>query len=94
MPFRRSRGGAPLSVDANGVYTYPWMTDAAWSSTGREFVMTTKTGVQHRAYFRFWPTADVGGTVPPTLSLTVSWAATLAHCSGHRRHYDATSTAT
>jgi extracellular elastinolytic metalloproteinase len=87
-------GGAPLSVDANGVYTYPWTTDAAWSSTCREFVMTTKTGVQHRAYFRFWPTADVGGTVPPTLSLTLGGPATFSpFIPGIGNNYDATSTA-
>ena len=50
-----TQGGAPLSVDANGVYRYPWMTDAAWVNTCREFVLTTKTGAQHRAFFHFWP---------------------------------------
>ena len=48
-----TRGGAPLSVDADGMYTYPWQTDDAWGNTCREFVLTTKTGVQHRAFFKF-----------------------------------------
>ena len=48
-----TRGGAPLSVDADGTYTYPWQTDVAWGDTCREFVLTTKTGVQHRAFFKF-----------------------------------------
>jgi hypothetical protein len=87
-------GGAPLSVDANGVYTYPWTTDAAWGSTCREFVLTTKTGVQHRAYFRFWPTAEVGGTVPPTLSLTLGGPATFGPFTpGVGADYDAGTTA-
>ena len=48
-----TRGGAPLSVDASGTYTYPWLTDNAWGNTCREFVLTEKSGVQHRAYFKF-----------------------------------------
>ena len=43
----------------------------AWGNTCREFVLTTKTGVQHRAYFRFLAATHVdgtvGGTVPATL---------------------------
>jgi hypothetical protein len=86
--------GAQLSVDAAGVYTYPWMTDAAWANTCREFVLTTKTGAQHRAFFRFWPTSSVGGTVPATLSLTLGGPATFASfIPGVTRDYDATTTA-
>ncbi len=89
-----TQGGAPLSVDANGVYSYPWMTDAAWVNTCREFVFTTKTGAQHRAFFHFWPTAAVGGTVPPTLSLSVTGAATFSpFVPGVGNNYDATTTA-
>ena len=89
-----TQGGASLSVDANGVYRYPWMTDAAWVNTCREFVLTTKTGAQHRAYFHFWPTADVGGTVPATLSLTLGGPATFgAFTPGVGANYDASTTA-
>ena len=45
--------GKTLSVDASGTYTYPWQTTTAWGDTCREFVFTTKTGVQHRSYFKF-----------------------------------------
>ena len=48
-----TRTGTSLSVAADGTYTYPWQTDDAWGNTCREFVLTTKTGVQHRAYFKF-----------------------------------------
>ncbi|HEX6021282.1 MAG TPA: M36 family metallopeptidase [Solirubrobacter sp.] len=86
--------GQSLSVDDNGVYTYPWLTDAAWVNTCREFVFTTKTGVQHRAFFHFWPTADVGGTVPPTLSLTLGGPATFGPFTpGVGADYDASTTA-
>jgi hypothetical protein len=89
-----TQSGAPLSVDANGVYRYPWMTDAAWVNTCREFVLTTKTGAQHRAFFHFWPTAEVGGTVPPTLSLTLGGPATFSpFIPGIGNNYDATSMA-
>jgi hypothetical protein len=89
-----TQGGAPLSVDADGVYTYPWRTDAAWVNTCREFVLTTKTGVQHRAFFHFWPTADVGGTVPATLSLTLGGPATFGPFTpGVGAAYDAGTTA-
>ncbi len=90
-----TRGGAPLSVDANGVYTYPWQSDVAWGNTCREFVLTTKTGAQHRAFFRFLAAthADtpVGGTVPATLGLTLGTPAAFgAFVPGVARDYDAT----
>jgi hypothetical protein len=89
-----THSGAALSVDAAGVYQYPWLTDPAWANTCREFVLTTKTGVQHRAFFRFWPTTTVGGTVPATLSLTLGGPATFASfVPGVARDYDATATA-
>ena len=60
-----------MSVDADGTYTYPWQTDVAWGDTCREFVLTTKTGVQHRAFFKLLAATHtdgtVGGTVPATL---------------------------
>jgi hypothetical protein len=88
-----TQGGA-LSVDAAGVYQYPWLTDPAWANTCREFVLTTKTGVQHRAFFRFWPTTQVGGTVPATLSLTLGGPATFGpFVPGVGRDYDASTTA-
>jgi hypothetical protein len=94
VPVPAATGGAPLSVDANGVYTYPWVTDAAWVNTCREFVLTTKTGAQHRAFFHFWPTTSVGGTVPPTLSLSITGPATFnPFVPGVGNNYDATTTA-
>jgi extracellular elastinolytic metalloproteinase len=42
-----------LTVDADGVFNFPWQTSSAWSGTCRELVMTRKDGRQHRAYFRF-----------------------------------------
>ncbi len=49
-------------------YTYDWKTDQAWSGTCREFVLTRKDGVQHRAYFSF-------GTVPPVEPPAEKWVA-------------------
>ena len=77
-----TRGGAPLSVDADGVYTYPWQTTTAWGDSCREFVLTTKTGAQHRAYFKFLAATHVdgtvGGSVPATLSVALGGPATFA----------------
>jgi hypothetical protein len=42
-----------LRVNDRGTFTYPWRTDAAWAGTCRELVMTTRTGTQLRAYYRF-----------------------------------------
>jgi extracellular elastinolytic metalloproteinase len=89
-------GNAPLSVDGTGVYTYPWKTERAWGHTCREFVLTEKSGVQHRAFFYFIPSAETsaGGTVPATLSLTLGTPATFgAFAPGVARDYDATTTA-
>jgi hypothetical protein len=46
-------GGSGLTVNAQGTYVFPWLTDAAWANTCREFVLTRKDGKQHRAFFRF-----------------------------------------
>ena len=84
-----TRGGAPLSVDADGVYTYPWQTDDAWGDTCREFVLTTKTGVQHRAFFKFLAAthADTGagGTVPATLAADARHAGDVRAVHARRR---------
>jgi hypothetical protein len=48
-------GNSKLSVSSNGVFTYPWLTDASWANTCRELVLTRDDGVQHRAFFRFLP---------------------------------------
>ena len=93
-----TRGGAPLSVDAEGVYTYPWQTTTAWGDSCREFVLTTKTGVQHRAYFKFLAATHVdgtvGGSVPATLSVSLGGPATFApFVPGVAREYDASMTA-
>ena len=54
-PGRRGHAGRHGAVGRprTATYTYPWQTDVAWGNTCREFVFTTKTGVQHRAYFKF-----------------------------------------
>jgi hypothetical protein len=93
-----TRNGAPLSVAADGTYTYPWRSSEAWGDTCREFVLTTKTGVQHRAYFKFLAATNVdqgaGGTVPATLALTLGQPATFgAFTPGVAKDYDATTTA-
>ena len=46
-------GNSGISANARGVYTYPWQTDADWSGTCRELVLTLQDGVQHRTFFRF-----------------------------------------
>jgi hypothetical protein len=59
-------GNSGLSYDpSTGLYTYPWRTLRAWDGTCREFVLTRKDGVQHRAYFRFStaPSFPVSGHV-------------------------------
>jgi hypothetical protein len=93
-----TRGGAPLSVDAAGVYHYPWQTDVAWGNTCREFVLTTKAGVQHRAFFRLLAATHVdtgpGGSVPATLAVTLGAPATFAPFTpGVTRDYDASMSA-
>lgn len=46
-------------------YTFVWKTLEEWQGSCREFVLTRKDGVQHRAYFRFdvTPTFPVSGKV-------------------------------
>ena len=59
-------GNSGLSYDpSTGLYTYPWKTLKEWDGTCREFVLTRKDGVQHRAYFRFStaPSFPVSGHV-------------------------------
>src|SRR4051812_12700617 len=95
----KTQGNAPLSVATDGVYTFPWQTDNAWGNTCREFVLTTKTGAQHRAFFKFLTATNVdtgaGGTVPATLSLSLGQPATFpAFTPGVGKDYDATSNAT
>jgi len=51
-------GNSKLTRSANGVFTYPWLTDASWAGTCRELVLTRHDGVQHRAFFRFLPPED------------------------------------
>jgi hypothetical protein len=46
-------GNSKLTVNANGVYTYPWKTLGEWAGTCRELVLTRDDGRQHRAFFRF-----------------------------------------
>ena len=80
------------------MYTYPWQTTTAWGDSCREFVLTTKTGVQHRAYFKFLAATHVdgtvGGSVPATLSVSLGGPATFApFVPGVAREYDASMTA-
>jgi extracellular elastinolytic metalloproteinase len=49
----RTPGNSKLTVNSNGVYTYPWLTQEDWAGTCREIVLTRTDGKQHRAYFRF-----------------------------------------
>lgn len=46
-------GGASLTRNSQGEYTFPWHTDEDWVGTCREFVLTLDNGEQHRAYFQF-----------------------------------------
>ena len=86
--------GKTLSVDASRHLTYPWQTTTAWGDTCREFVFTTKTGVQHRSYFKFLAATHVdtpvGGTVAATLGLTLGTNASFApFVPGVAREYTA-----
>ena len=57
-----SPGNSGLTYDAaEDVYTFPWKTLKEWDGSCREFVLTRKDGVQHRAYFRFGDRAVVPG---------------------------------
>jgi hypothetical protein len=77
-------GNSGLSYDATtDTYTYPWQTLGEWDGTCREFVLTRKDGVQHRAYFRLStdPSFPVSGHVrnagnEPVANATVSLAGT------------------
>jgi hypothetical protein len=74
------------------------MTTTEWGATCREFVFTTKTGVQHRAFFRFLAAThvdgDAGGVVTPTLSLTLGTNASFGpFIPGVTREYTAATTA-
>ena len=79
-----SPGNSGLEYDpATDVYTFPWKTLKAWDGSCREFVLTRKDGVQHRAYFRFSPAPSfaVSGHVrgtdgQPIGGATVSFAGT------------------
>jgi hypothetical protein len=97
-PFPVKANGT-LTTGADGVSTYTWRTDVAWGDSCREFVYTTKSGLQHRAYFKFLAAthadATVGGTVPATLSIALGAPATFpAFVPGLARDYDATTAAT
>ncbi len=46
-------GGSKLTVNAQGVFNYPWKTLEEWAGTCRELVLTRDDGRQHRAFFRF-----------------------------------------
>jgi len=46
-------GNSRLTVNAAGVFTYPWKTIEEWAGTCREVVVTRDDGKQHRAFFRF-----------------------------------------
>ena len=49
----RTPGGSRLTINAGGVFTYPWKTLEEWAGTCRELVLTRDDGRQHRAFFRF-----------------------------------------
>jgi extracellular elastinolytic metalloproteinase len=49
----QTAGGSQLTVNANGVFTYPWKPLPVWAGTCREVVVTRDDGKQHRAFFRF-----------------------------------------
>lgn len=69
-------GNSGLS-ETNDEYTYPWKTESQWGGTCREFVLTRKDGVQHRAYFFFdsRPSFAVSGFVRDTSGQPVPNAA-------------------
>jgi hypothetical protein len=65
----QSPGNSGLTYDAaEDVYTFQWKTLREWNGSCREFVLTRKDGVQHRAYFRFGtdPSFPVSGHVRGT----------------------------
>jgi extracellular elastinolytic metalloproteinase len=80
----QSPGNSGLTYDAaEDVYTFPWKTLREWNGSCREFVLTRKDGVQHRAYFRFGtdPSFPVSGHVrgtdgQPIAGATVSFTGT------------------
>ncbi|HSK15343.1 MAG TPA: PxKF domain-containing protein [Gaiellaceae bacterium] len=49
----RTPGKSKLSVNALGLFNYPWKTLEAWAGTCRELVLTRADGRQHRAFFQF-----------------------------------------
>jgi extracellular elastinolytic metalloproteinase len=49
----QTAGGSGLTVNAQGVFLYPWKTLGDWAGTCRELVLTRDDGKQHRAFFRF-----------------------------------------
>ncbi len=49
----QTAGNSKLTVNANGVFNYPWKPLAEWAGTCREAVVTRDDGKQHRAFFRF-----------------------------------------
>jgi len=54
LPIATQRpGNSKLTINANGVYNYPWKTLGEWAGTCRELVLTRDDGKQHRAFFRF-----------------------------------------
>ena len=64
-----SPGNEGLTYDpVEDVYTFQWKTLRDWNGSCREFVLTRKDGVQHRAYFRFStdPAFPVSGHVRNT----------------------------
>jgi extracellular elastinolytic metalloproteinase len=49
----RTQGSTKLTLLGGGQFRYRWQTEAAWSGTCREFVLTRSDGIQHRAFFSF-----------------------------------------
>ena len=94
----KTQAGMSLSVAADGTYTFPFQSEEALGDSCREFVLTEKNGVQHRAYFKFLAATNTpggaGGSVPATLALTLGAPATFAPFTpGVARDYDAAMTA-